>query len=172
MVSVGWVMRTFSEHFTMEELNKDLHLSFWENMMDKLDADRASSNIMPQLSPKIAKKFIDGDAIEFPKLEVDWEKLREEYRAVNIAKNPQDAPWSLGEWAEEQFEPADDLLRQTKISFTVICLDNSGYEDELVVGFSYTALTWNDGLIDVKLDSGETISVFSDRFRLENESEL
>lgn len=157
----------------MEELYKDQHVSFWKNMIDKLDADRASQDIMPQLSPKIAKRFIDGDAIEFPELKVDWDKIREEYRTINIAKNPQDdESWSTVKWAEELFEPADDLVRQTKIGFTVICLDNSGYEDKFVVGFSYTAFTWNEGLIDVKLDSGETISVFSDRFRLENESEL
>lgn len=47
------------------------------------------------------------------------------------------------------------------------CLDNSGHEDDFIVGCQYNARYAEDGMLEVVTDAGAKVVVFADRFEID-----
>ena len=121
--------------------------------------------------------------IDIGHLDVDFDKLSEEFKNFQSGKKlnetstfPKYVVPTSSVYTERGWKYCGvHNEEKEKVHIPVRCVDNTGLEDKLMVGFSYFALNWasaSNDLIEVELDSGETISVFSDRFELECKSTL
>lgn len=146
----------------------------------EMEAKPSQTTVMPSVPSHrtVVNPFI---GIDIGHLDVDWDKLAEEFKNFQSGKKLNETstfpkyvvPTSSAytEWGWE-FCGVHNKEKE-KVYITVRCVDNTGLEDKLVVGFSYFALNWaSNDLIDVELDSGETISLLSNRFELECKSTL